>query len=255
MPTTEEELLRFKPQIERIVRLALFPKKVVECGAEHIPETGPVILISNHCGTIKDPAALFRIVPRPLFFNANRMLFNRDELDFLIRKHLRRHFKSYGLALDRMLGPLKAMFVRFVSTNIARLGTIPADMYDRSNLSAVALFMEYLRAGRALVSMQGRGRVHPDERNPYVKAFGRGVPYIAYRLKTEEGLDVPVVPLSIFGTQRAWGVPGKVRVNIGRPLFIRDYLGGDSEAAVERFRAALQSTVEKLLRESLRDSF
>src|SRR4030042_2980151 len=145
MPTYEKELLLFKPQIERIVNFALFPKKVVGRGAGHIPETGPVILISNHCGTIKDPSALYRVVSRPVFFNANRMLFNRDELDFLIRKLLRRHFKSYGLALDRMLGPLKTLFVRFVSTNIARIGTIPADLYDRSNLSAVALFMDYLR--------------------------------------------------------------------------------------------------------------
>ncbi|MHB8054985.1 MAG: lysophospholipid acyltransferase family protein [Candidatus Aminicenantales bacterium] len=251
MPTYEEELIRLTPQIRRIVSFTLFPKRVVARGAGHIPETGPVILVSNHCGAIKDPAAVYRIVSRPMFFNANRMLFNRDELDFLIRKHLRRHFKSYGLALDRMLGPLKAMFVRFVSTNIARVGTIPADMYDQSNRSAVALFMEYLRAGRALVSMQGRGRVHPDEPNPYVKAFGRGVPYIAYRLKTEEGLDVPVVPLSIFGTQRAWGIPGRVRVNIGPPLFMRDYLGGDRAIAVERFRTALQTAVDKLLRGSL----
>ena len=251
----EKELRRFTPQIKRIVNFALFPKRVVGRGAEHVPETGPVILISNHCGAIKDPSALYRVVSRPLFFNANRMLFNRDELDFLVRKHLRRHFRSYGLALDRMLGPLKALFVRFVSTNIARIGTIPADMYDRSNRPAVALFMEYLRAGRALVSMQGRGRVHPDERNPYVKTFGRGVPYIAYRLKTEEGLDVPVVPMSIFGTQRAWGIPGRVRVNIGPPLFIRNHLSDDGDAVVERFRAALQSAVEKLLLESLRVSF
>ncbi|MCX6567189.1 MAG: hypothetical protein NTW38_12355 [Candidatus Aminicenantes bacterium] len=254
-PAFEEGLRRFTPQIKRIVNFALFPKKVVGHGVGHVPETGPVILVSNHCGAIKDPAALYRIISRPLFFNANRMLFNRAELDFLIRKHLRRHFKSYGLALDRMLGPFKTMFVRFVSTNIARVGTIPADMYDQSNRAAVALFMEYLRAGRVLVSMQGRGRVHPDERNPYVKTFGCGVPYIAYRLKTEEGLDVPVVPLSIFGTQRPWGIPGRIQVNIGPPLFIRDHLGGDSDAVVERFRFALQTAVERLLNESLGDSF
>lgn len=251
MPTYEEELLRFAPQIRRIVAVTLFPKKVVARGAGNIPERGPVILVSNHCGAMKDPAALFRIVSRPVFFNANRMLFDRDELDFLVRKHLRRHFKEFGLAFDRMIGPLKRPFVRFVSTNIGRVGTIPADMYDKSNRSAVDLFGKYLRAGRAVVSMQGRGRVHPDDPNPFVRRFGRGVPYVAFRLKTEDGLDVPVVPLSIFGSQRMWGIPGKIRVNVGPPLFVRDYLGGDSEAAVERFRAALEAAVDKLLRESL----
>ncbi len=254
MPTFEDELARFRPQIERVVRFALFPKRVVSRGAGHVPETGPVLLIGNHCGAIKDPAALYRAVSRPLFFNANRMLFDREDVNFLIRKHLRRHFKGFGLALDRMLGPLKSMFVRFVSANIGRLGAIPADMYDQSNQAAIVLFLDYLRAGRAVVSMQGRGRVHPGDPNPYVRRFGRGLPYIAYLIKQEAGLDVPVVPFSIFGTQRAWGIPGLVRVNIGPPLFIRDYEAGDKDATVERFRAVLQAAVERLLIESLRES-
>lgn len=255
MSTYEEELARIRPVVNRLIAGVLAAKRVVSRGIENVPASGPVILISNHCGAFKDVAAVFRTVSRPLFFNANRMLFNRDELDFLVRKHLKRHLKSFGLALDRILGPLKKMFVRFVSTNIGRVGTIPADMYDKSNLAAVDLFIEYLRAGRAVVSMQGRGRVHPDDPNPYVRVFGRGVPYIAYRLKTEYGLDVPVVPFSIFGSQRMWGIPGKIRVNIGPPMFIRDQLGPDSETSVERFRAALQAAVEDRLMETLKNPF
>ena len=255
MPSPEEEFRRLLPVIDRLTKAALFPKRLACRGAARIPETGPVLLVSNHCGAIKDPAAVFRIASRPLFFNANRMLFDRGELDFLIRKHLRRHLKNYGLVLDRLLGPLKTVFVRFVSTNIARVGTIPADMYEGSNLTAVSLFMDYLRAGRAVVSMQGRGRVHPDDPNPYVRRFGRGIPYIAFRMKAGEGLDIPVVPLSIFGTQRAWGIPGTIRVNVGPPLYIRDFLGGGINETVERFRAALQEAVERLLVESLRNPF
>ena len=100
-----------------------------------------------------------------------------------------------------------------------------------------------------------RGRVPPDDPNPYVRRFGRGIPYIAFRMKAGEGLDIPVVPLSIFGTQRAWGIPGKIRVNVGLPLYIRDFLGGDINETVERFRAALQEAVERLLVESLRNPF
>lgn len=255
MSTAEAELARFKPVIDRLASGVLFAKRVVSRGIENVPASGPVILVSNHCGAFKDVAALFRVVSRPVFFNANRMLFNRGEFDFLVRKHLRRHLKDFGLALDRLAGPLKTVFVRYVSTNISRIGTIPADMYDKSNRSAVDLFVEYLRAGRAVVSMQGRGRVHPEDPNPYVRAFGRGVPYVAYRLKTEYGLDVPVVTFSIFGSQRMWGIPGKIRMNIGPPMFIKDWLGPDSETSVERFRAALQGNVERLLVESLRRPF
>jgi 1-acyl-sn-glycerol-3-phosphate acyltransferase len=255
MPTIEDELAHLKPVIGRLAAGVLFAKRVVSRGLKYIPASGPVILVSNHCGAFKDVAAVFKIVARPVFFNANRMLFDREEFDFLIGKHLRRHFRDFGQAVYRMIGPLRRPFVRYISTNIGRIGTIPADMYDKSNQSAVALFMEYLRAGRAVVSMQGRGRVHPDDPNPYVRAFGRGVPYIAYRLKSENGLDVPVVPLSIFGSQRMWGIPGKIRVNIGPPLFVKDYLGPDGETSVERFRAALQAAVELRLVESLANPF
>jgi len=252
MPTYEEELRRFKPQIDRIVGGALFGKRIVTRGLGHIPLTGPVILLSNHCGAIKDPSVVYRIAPRPVFFNANRMLFNRVELDFLIRKHLRRHLRRFGSALDFLLGPAKALFVRFAATNIARFGTIPVDMYDQSKRAAVESFMAYLREGKALVSMQGRGRVHPEERNPYVKTFGRGVPYVAYRLKVEERRDIPIVPIAIFGTQRPWGIPGRIQVNIGPPLLVEDYLGGTADEVVELFRRALQSAVEKLLLEIIR---
>jgi 1-acyl-sn-glycerol-3-phosphate acyltransferase len=252
MPTYEEELLRFKPWIDRIVGGALLGKRIVARGVEHIPREGPVILLSNHCGAMKDPSVVYRIAPRPLFFNVNRMLFNRDELDFLIRKHLCRHMGGFGLALDRLLGPLKALFVRFASSNIARFGAIPVDMYDQSKRAAVERFLEYLRAGKAIVSMQGRGRVHPDERNPYVKAFGRGVPYIAYRLRDEDGVDVPIVPIAIFGTHLPWGLPGRIRVNIGPPLYVRDHLAGTLDETVERFRRVLQSTVEGFLLEIIR---
>ena len=252
MPTYEEELRRLKPRIDLVVCGALFGKRIIVRGLGHIPLAGPLILISNHCGSIKDPSVVYRIAPRPVFFNANRMLFNRVELYFLIRKHLRRHLGGLGLALDFLLGPAKTLFVRFAATNIARFGTIPVDMYDQSKRAAVESFMTYLREGKALVSMQGRGRVHPDERNPYVKAFGRGVPYVAYRLKVEERRDIPIVPIAIFGTQRPWGIPGRIRVNIGPPLWVGDYLGGTADEVVERFRRALQSAVEKLLLEIIR---
>jgi len=45
---------------------------------------------------------------------------------------------------------------------------------------------------------------------------------------------------------------GRVRVNIGPPLYVRDHLAGSMDETVERFRHALQSGVEKLLLEIIR---
>ena len=74
---------------------------------------------------------------------------------------------------------------------------------------------------------------------------------MAYNLYKENGLDVPVTPMSIFGTHIMWGVPATIKVNVGRPLFVKDYWTGEEVSTVEAFRAALERTVTGLFRESL----
>jgi hypothetical protein len=57
--------------------------------------------------------------------------------------------------------------------------------------------------------------------------------------------------MSIFGTHIMWGVPATIKVNVGKPLYISDYWGGDEAETVEKFRAALERRVSGLLYESL----
>jgi hypothetical protein len=74
---------------------------------------------------------------------------------------------------------------------------------------------------------------------------------MAYNLYKESGLSVPVTPLSIFGTHIMWGVPATVKVNVGKPLYIKDHWTGDEVSTIERFRSTLERTVSGLLLESL----
>jgi hypothetical protein len=107
--------------------------------------------------------------------------------------------------------------------------------------------------GRILVSLQGRGRVVPEDPNPYVKSFGRGMSIVAVNMKEQHGLDVPVTPLAIYGTQLPFLIPGKVLVNVGKPLAVAGYLGGGFEDSVERFKAAMEKAVNRLFLELIRD--
>jgi 1-acyl-sn-glycerol-3-phosphate acyltransferase len=141
--------------------------------------------------------------------------------------------------------------VDFVSGHIARVGSIPVDMYGKKN-TAILKCQEYLRKGRAIIALQGRGRVYPRDPNPYVKAFRRGVSIMAYNLFHEEGLSVPVTPLSIFGTHYLWGVPGRIKVNVGEPMYIREYWSGSETDSIEKFRAALEKRTAGLLLDSLK---
>ena len=252
MPTHEEELRRIEPVIVWLKRLALLGKTVVVRGREHVPREGPAILIANHPGAFKDVLTLFRIVPRPIFFNANIQIFTREEFSALVLKHLRRHLGKLGTFFNFLFNPFKFLVVDFVSSNIAKIGTIPVNLVQHGKREAVELGMDYLRRGRAIVSLQGRGRVDPKERNPYIKPFGRGAAIIAGRLHREEGLDVPVVPLAFYGTQLPWAIPGKILVNIGTPIFARDHFLGDFDASVDRFKAALEATVHRLFLDLIR---
>jgi len=253
MATFEDELKRIEPAARFITRLVLPGKKIVVRGAEHFFREGPNIIVGNHCGSFKDPAVVYRIVPRPVFFTANQQIFSRDGLDYLVRKHLKRHLKEFGVLLDSVLKPLKFLFVRYASSTVARVGTIPVDLYGHEGKrAAVERFMDYLRAGRALISLHGRGRVMPQHPNPYVYPFGRGTSIVAFNMQDRYGLRVPVTPIALYGTQRPFVIPGKILVNVGPPLYIADYIGGGFDASVARFKDVLEAAVKALFLELIR---
>jgi 1-acyl-sn-glycerol-3-phosphate acyltransferase len=250
MATFEEEFQRIERFVDVVTRLFLLPKKIDLRGGENFVTEGPNIIIGNHIGSYKDVSILLRTVPRMIYFTANKMIFNRREASELVLRHLHRHMGKFGGFVHLILNPLYSYMVDFVSGHIAKIGTIPVDIYG-SKRESILKCQDYLKKGRAIIALQGRGRVHPKDPNPYVKEFRRGVSIMAYNLYKESGLSVPVTPLSIFGTHIMWGVPATIKVNVGRPLFVKDYLTGDEVSTVEKFRAVLEQTVSGLLRESL----
>jgi len=250
MEAYEEEYKRIEKFILRISRLMIFPKKIELHGSGNFVRQGPNIITGNHIGSYKDVAILLLTKPRMIYFTANKMIFSREGASELVLRHLHRHMGRIGGFLHILLGPFYSFMVRFVSSHIAKVGSIPADMYGRRS-DAIIKCQEYLRKGRAIIALQGRGRVHPKDSNPYIKNFRRGVSIMAYNLFKDYGLSVPVTPLSIFGTHIMWGVPGRIRVNVGPPMYIKDYWDGNESEVVEKFRAALEKTVRGLFLESL----
>lgn len=250
MGTYEEEYERIHKFVDGVTRLLLFPKKIELRGGENFVREGPNIIVGNHIGAYKDVSILLRTVPRMIYFTANKMFFNKQEASELVLRHLHRHMGNFGGFVHLILNPFYSYMVDFVSGHIARIGTIPVDIYG-SKHESILKCQDYLKRGRAVITLQGRGRVHPKEPNPYVKEFRRGVSIMAYNLYRESGLSVPVTPLSIFGTHIMWGVPATIKVNVGPPLFVKDYWTGEEVSTVEAFRAALQRTVTGLFRESL----
>lgn len=245
MSSFEDEYREVQPVLQRWVSFLLLGKKIIVEEPENLVREGPNIIIGNHCGAFKDVASILRIVPRPVFFTANREIFRPEQFDALIAKHLRRHLKDFGPAMNMIVKPLKVALIRFVTSNIKKVGTIPVDFNSRTGEARRAC-QDYLEKGRAIIALQGRGRIYPRAPHPYVSPFRPGTAIIAHNLYRECGIAVPVTPLAMCGTQTLWLVPNQIRVKIGEPMFVTNYLGGKDEEIVERFREALERRVKSL---------
>ena len=239
------EFQKARPALDRLSGLVLLGKKMVVEGTENFVKHGPTIIVGNHIGTFKDAAVIYRIVPRTFIFTANKMILDKDELDFLIRKHLKRHFKEFGLIMNAILKPLKVPFINFVNRTAKRIGAIPVDLYS-SKRDAILTCQEGVKDGRALITLHGRGRVMKDDSNPYVSQIRRGVAIVSYNLYKSDGLKVPVTPVVMFGTHLPLFFPTKIRVKVGEPMYVTDYLGDSSSQTVEKFRAALETKANSL---------
>lgn len=253
MPTVEEELNRFQPVIRFLSTLSLAGKKVVVWNEGNWVLQGPNLIVGNHIGSYKDVATLFRCVPRPIFFTANKEIFDKQTLYLLIRRYLKRHLKDFGWTVDRLITPLKALFADYISTNIGKIGTVPVNLNPQVKTGeAIIRCEEVIRSGRALIALQGRGRVQKKAANPYVDAFRRGAAYMAYDLFTKNKLSVPVTPIAFYGTQTPVLVPGRVTINVGRPMFIADHAVRSKDETIERFRVAVEARVKELFFEIIR---
>jgi len=250
MATFEEEYKHIEKTVDFITKFFLLPKKIDVRGAENFAREGPEIIVGNHIGSYQDVSVLIRTRPRLTYFTANKEIFTKEGASELVSRHLHRHMGRFGGVIHFILSPFYAFMVDFVSGHIARIGSIPVDLRG-SKRASVLRCQDYLKKGRAIVALQGRGRVQPKDPNPYVAGFRRGVSIMVYNIYKESGVSVPVTPLSIFGTHIMWGVPGTIKVNVGRPVHIKDHWTGDKASTVERLRSTLERTVSGLLLESL----
>jgi len=247
----EQELQRFRPVIKTLENVILMGKKIVLKGEENFIKSGPNIIVGNHAGSFKDIALLFKIVPRPVIFTANQEIFDKDKLSRLVRHYLKHNIKTLGLLLDFLLRPVKIPLAHYISSNISKIGTIPVDLYSKKR-SAIGKCEENLKKGRAIVLLQGGGVIEKNTPNPFISTFKRGPSIICYNLYKRDGIMVPVTPLAIYGAQKPFLTPGKVKVNVGKPMKILDYFEGGFNHTVDRFKTALESRVKSLLIEMIR---
>jgi len=252
MDTFEEQYNRVQPALKKWISFLLLGKKLEVRNPGNFVAGGPTLIVGNHCGAARDVAVVLSIVPRPVYFTANSEIFSQEAFDSLIRRYLLRHLGEFGLTVNALVKPLKMSFIRFVSTNINKVGSIPVDLKS-GKMETRRRIQEYLEKGRAVIALQGRGHVFPRDPHPYVSRFRPGTSAIAFSLFEERGVSVPVTPVAIFGTQKPWLVPATIRVSVGEPMYVGDFVRGSSNEVVERFRRALEARVKALFLDLIRD--
>lgn len=244
----EEDYREIEPVIQRLSSFFLFGKKIDVVGREHVITHGPSLIVGNHIGSYKDVATIYKIIPRPVVWTANRMLFNKKEFKYLVRKHLKRHMKDFGMIANLILKPLTLPLINYITSNISKIGTIPVDL-SRKKTHAIFACKENIKLGRAVVLLQGRGRVMKRDPHPYIHPFRRGAAIISYNIYQETGTAIPVTPVAMFGTHLAGIVPNRIKVHIGEPMYISHYMTEGFTETVERFRAALEKRTRRLFYE------
>lgn len=179
-----------KPVVAFLMRL-LF--RLESRGTEHIPATGPVLIVANH-SSVLDPPLIGGVCPRPLTFLAKAELFGIPGFGWLIRRlgasPLRREGADPSALrmAQRLLGDGKALLV------------FPEGTRGEEGVLREA------KAGAALLAVQSGATVIPA----YVCGSGRAWP---------RGRRLPR--------------PVKVMVTFGAPLRFQRAVGADRRAHYE----------------------
>ncbi|HEY2700252.1 MAG TPA: lysophospholipid acyltransferase family protein [Pseudonocardiaceae bacterium] len=180
--------------------LRLFFRPKID-GLEHIPAEGGAVLASNHLA-VADSFFLPLMVPRRVTFLAKR-----------------EYFTGTGLK-----GRLKKMF-------FAGVGQVPIDRSDSVAAQAALDTGVRLLIGGSLLGIYPEGTRSPDGRLYKGKT---GLARMALQAR------VPVIPVAMFGTDRANPIGSKmwrpypIRIKIGPPLDFSRYDGLAGDRFVER---------------------
>lgn len=191
--------------------LAFIARPKIE-GVENIPDSGPMILASNHLA-VMDSFYLPLMVKRRITFLAKS-----------------EYFTGTGIK-----GRLLAWFYTAV-------GQVPIDRTDADSAQAALTTAERILSEGKLLGMYPEGTRSPDGR------LYKGKTGLA-RLALKTG--VPVVPVAMIGTDRV-NPPGKglrfarVRVRIGTPMDFSRFEGLEGNRFIER--AVIDEVVYELMR-------
>ena len=126
---------------------------------------------------------------------------------------------------------------------IRRMGGFPVDT-DRPQLNSVRHSVELLKLNQEMLVIFPEGGIFNDYQ---IHPLKRGVAAIALQAATDKSKrGVKILPVGIRYSQPypSWGT--NVRVDIGQPLTVSEYLGKSLRQGSQKLTAALQENLQQL---------
>lgn len=192
--------------------LPLFFGKIEVRGQENIPQHDPVVVAPTHRSRWD---AL--IVP----YAVGRIVSGRD-LRFMV-------------SANEVKG-LQGWFVR-------RMGGFPVDT-ERPKIASVRHSIELLQEDDEMLVIFPEGGIFRDDK---IHRLKRGVALITLEAETNQPhKNVKILPVSVRYSQPCptWGTD--VRINIGSPLNVADYLSNSLRQSSQKLTMALQTSLQAL---------
>ncbi|BAZ43251.1 hypothetical protein NIES4102_02510 [Chondrocystis sp. NIES-4102] len=192
--------------------LPLFFSKIKITGQENIPDKDPVIIAPTH----RSRWDAF-IIPYAL----GRLVSGRD-LRFMV-------------SANEVKG-IQGWFIR-------RMGGFPVNT-ERPQLNSVNHSIEILQQDQEMLVIFPEGGIYNDDQ---IHPLKRGVALIALQAETDKlNRRVKILPVGIRYSRPipTWGT--EVKVDIGSPLTVADYLNDSLRQGSQKLTLALQKSLEKL---------
>ncbi|WP_242041769.1 1-acyl-sn-glycerol-3-phosphate acyltransferase [Alkalinema sp. FACHB-956] len=198
------------PLGHRIVLPAYFSHiKVV--GQEHLPTTGPVILAPTH-----------------------RSRWDAILVPFAAGKHVTGRHLRFMVTADEVTG-VQGWFIR-------RLGGFPIDT-KRPGISSLRHGIDLLEAGEMLVIFP-EGNIFRD---PYINPLKPGLARLALQAETlKPGSQIQIVPMHLQYSDPQVPCRTAVRIEIGPPLSVSQYMTGHSKQDARSLTADLTQALQTL---------
>ncbi len=221
------DCVSFFGAIERLVRL-FFPRIDVDCRGVEIHE--PAIFVANHADSF-GPLALHLYFPVKLYpwviHNVTDMATCARylEQDFVARElHLRRPFSAW----------LSILMARICVGLFRHIEAIPVYHDSRRILETISKSIIYLEEGRNILIFP---EIPDSYLSAYIRRFNTGFIEITKTLGRENGMKVPIYPVSVD--------PRRRRILLGKPSA---YDPSKSHAEEKlRIQAELEAEVASLL--------